>query len=177
MQKEERFIENLHRRYYTYLKSTCQRKVSYDATMSDLIEDCIQDCFYLAHLMHDELVDLADNPEMALWLRRTCLNRLLPAIKRRRREQAKYAFSMDAPDAEPLPDFADPIGSFVTSDDARQKRDQIYGLLTPTEKQVFDLYFVQGYTIKHTAQMRDASDTATKNTIRRIREKATKIDE
>ena len=94
MDAKAKFMEDCYQQNYSFLLNVCRKKVNGNPIYMDLVNDCIQDAFLLAYQSYDSLIH---HPNTRAWLTRTCLNRLLPYAKLKRRRLEHEAFSLDDP--------------------------------------------------------------------------------
>ena len=118
--------------------------VGYRSEFLYMAEECVQEVFYFALERYQRLLD---HPDVEGWLFRCCNNRMHNMMFTYLRRGKKYAYSSDE---KASPELADPYDSFLGFEENQAFYgciDRIHSLLLENEKEIFDRYFLQGYTI------------------------------
>lgn len=152
----------------SFLLMLCRKRVGYRREYQEIIEDCIQDTFIIAMAKWDTL---KDHPNIRAWLVRTCLNLLLPALKK---EQASHRITTSLSDEECksyAPD-EDEIEKYLRMAHNRQALEDLYHSLTPKERSVFEDYFLEEKSMRVIASEYGVSENNIKNILKRIRRKS-----
>lgn len=168
------FLTVIYKENYSLLQTICRRKVGYQTDYSDIIDEAIQETFIQATKDYDKL---KDNPMIKAWLIRTCLNRLMPKIKKMRFRQKLNAFSLDDPNSREIAD-KDLIEEYENNEAFSTFYRRLIKMLTAEEKEVFTAYFIERQTMIAIAYARGISENKVKIIIQRIRRRAKKaLDE
>ena len=165
-------IEELYEQYYDKLVLHCMTMVGYRPELLPMAEECVQEVFYLALKRHQRL---HDHPDVEGWLFRCCNNRMHNMLFTYFLRSKKHAYSSDE---ETSPELADPYDSFLGFEENQAFYgciDRIHSLLLENENEIFDSYFLQGYTIDEIAVHYGKSKSSIKSTIYRIRKRLKNI--
>lgn len=169
MSQRENFVTELFDRYHTMLRTLCWRYVEHEKIFTDIIDESIQDTFLQAYSSYDRL---RNHPNVQGWLITTCFNRMKPRIKQVRSREKHRAFSVDDPQAPQLSSEEAWEERTVSQLDDYNQIDELYTVLTETEKQVFQEHYVQGFTLQEVAQRQYRSLSSVKASLRQIKIKA-----
>ena len=171
--EKEVFIQKLYEEYAPMLERMCVKKVGKnDSAYRDLIDTSIQNTFFLAYQMYDEL---KLHPNIEAWLKKACNNRLIPyAIRLRERQNRTYPldsicninFSCER-------DISEQAVLNITLESMLVK---LLHMLSDAEKELYYCFFVEHDTVEHIAQQRNASVDSVKMMLSRIRAKAKKVN-
>lgn len=167
------FIEKLFSLYNEDLKRFC---ISYLRTRPELMnnaDDFVQETFLQAIKCQKKLVD---HVNVFGWLYLTCKKRCDSAIARynRRKRILKQPVSLDT-----IPELSDPSDSIVQwlcQTDIKEKLHLLNDKLTPLERSVFDVYFLDHSSLKETSKRCGVSIDSVRGSIQRIRKKLIEIN-
>ena len=171
MRQDHLFLEELYTAYAKDLERMCRRKVGYDPTFYDLIDETIQEVFLLAY---EHYSTLKNHPNIGGWLMQTCNHRLLPYVKQQRSRNKYHEFSLDHPDAPLIATKEDIAGTVVETIENRAMIDNLFALLTEKEQTTFQAFFLEKQSIAQIAAKEKTSENSIKALIYRIRQKAKK---
>lgn len=168
---ERAFLDHLYLVFYQTLlyQSYALLKSCPDAMAA--AEECVQDTFLIAMKKIKKLID-HENPER--WLMNTCYK----ATISRRRKLYNRARKLGFP--EPFhtieaPDPQNDIEEWFLREEIRDREEELKGLLTEQETNVFNEYFKKRLSIRETAQALRLPESSVCGTIHRIRKKCQKI--
>lgn len=164
----EEFINILYQDHYRTLVRACQRQLGRTPGAADLVDECVQDVFVQAYRSYDTLLE---HPNIPGWLFRTLHNRVLSALRQRRRRERMIAMHMEEKEID-LPDQVDMLDRWMDQEDTRQALDRILGTLTDKEKTIYDDYFLKDMKMRDIADKQQTTVGAVKALIFRIRSKA-----
>jgi RNA polymerase sigma-70 factor (ECF subfamily) len=167
--QREEFLAQLYTNCYELLEKMCYRRVHYDASYADVVDDCVQEAFLAADAHYEKL---SRHPNPQGWLVLTCQNRLKDALRRENRRRARSGFSIDAEDAPPLAAVEDALDKWADQQQSAELVQQVCDLLSPKEQQVMRSYFVESLSMEETARRQGSTLSAVKSIIYRIRQKA-----
>lgn len=163
-----KLLESLYSKYYDSVFRFCVVIAEYDKQYYPLIEDCIQDAFVKAILKYDDYKNYK-NPMG--WIARVASNRLRSEI-RKERDRRKTMFSRMQVKSEDMVFFADDVEKKLERAAMKEDILRIYQMLTDLEKTVFHEYFLDGKTVKETADNSGLSENSVRAAIRRIRKRS-----
>lgn len=166
--ERNQFISKLYEDYFDRLTLFCMRMAGYRPELFPLVEECVQDVFYTAIKKH---IILVDHPDVEGWLFRNCINHMNNMLKTYYGRKKRHAYSMDI---DRVTELYDPNDSFrqLEEDEAYQEiLSRICMLLRNNEKEIFNLYFLQGQNLDHISKYTGKSFSSIKSTIYRIRKR------
>ena len=166
MTREELYIEELYSKHQRFLQAVCRKKVGNDSSYCTLIEDCIQETFFLAYRSYDQL---QAHPNVRAWLVKTCLNRLIPYAQKQRKHQNIIPIDTDSLS---VIDQNSRLDDHIRTMDVEAFKAKLITALSGQEEQVFLLYFVDEKTMQETAQELNLPINSIRVAIRHIRQKA-----
>lgn len=164
----EAFINALYNEHHRTLTRACQRQLGRVSNGGDLVDECVQDVFVQAYRSYDTLLE---HPNVPGWLFRTLHNRVLSALRQRKRREKAIALHIDEKEAD-LPAPVDLLDQWMDREDTRQALERIIGTLTDKEKLIFDDYFLRDMKMRDIAGKQKTTIGAVKAIIFRIRAKA-----
>lgn len=151
----------------------CRSLLLYDPRYQSQAEEIVQEIYISAWEQRDTL---AEHPNIVGWLMTCCKHRCQSIVRRdlNRRDilgsQVAYDERITASQQQ------DAILRWLECMDAREQLAALQKQFTPLEQSVFDVYFVQGKTMKETARRLSRKLDAVNDAIRRIRKKALRMD-
>lgn len=165
---KEAFLTNVYQENVTFLLLLCKKRVGYNRAYQGLIEDCVQDTFAIATKKYELLLE---HPNVRAWLVQTCLNLLLPALKREQAKKQLTAFSLDDTEKAHEPQI-NPIETYLHEANCREMLLEVKNDLTPKEQMIFYRYFLEKHSMREIANEFGISENGVKGTIKKVRRKA-----
>ncbi len=165
---QEAFLTNVYQENATFLLLLCKKRVGYNRAYQELIEDCIQDTFVIATKKYELLLE---HPNVRAWLVQTCMNLLLPRLKREQTKMQLTAFSLDDTKKayEPQINY---IEAYLHAAICREILLEVKNDLTPKEQMISYRYFLEKQSMREIADAFSISENAVKGTIKKVRRKA-----
>lgn len=165
---KEAFLSNLYQENAAFLLLLCKKRVGYNQVYQELIEDCVQDTFVIATKKYELLLE---HPNVRAWLVQTCMNLLLPKLKREQIKAQWTAFSLD--DTKKI--YEPQINPIETHLHEKHDRDMLLKVkkdLTPKEQMIIHRYFLEKQSMREIANAFGISENAVKGAIKKFRRKA-----
>lgn len=161
-------LETLYTQYYDDLVLHCLSVVHYAPEMRAYVEECVQDTFLKAVARYARL---KNHPDLRGWLFVTCYNHMRNTRHIFYNREKKHAYSIDANPSMEIADLADAFLKMDDEDTYSDRMECIYTLLTETEKQVFDDYFIHHSSFEDIAKHTGRSKRAVESVLYRIRKR------
>lgn len=171
--EREAFFIEAYRNYHAKMENVCRAYVQYNEEYRDLIDESIQET-YLAAVKDYQKLKM--HPALEGWFIETCFHRFSTALAKYRRRQAHHQVSMD--DDKAFLQVADTVNQLDTwwQNESNAKQIQrILEALSEREVQVYHEYFESEKSITEVAASQNATESAIKSILARIRRKARKI--
>lgn len=168
---QERF-SSLYTEYYGTLLRFCKRQLEDLPELRMDAEDLVQETLLTAAIHFDQL---QEHENIGGWLMKTCYYRIGNAKKNCFVRRKNTMVHLDAADAPEIGDMRNCLEEWLNQCESDEILEALYHVLTDTEEDVFDDYFVENRKIREIAANRKISVSAVKNTLHRIRHKAKKI--
>ena len=143
--------------------------IKYNQGYIPLIDDCIQYAFLQAMLKRDQFSQCKNQ---AGWLSVTARRRLMAEIRKSRRRSRITIPWYEHADEDASLQLETDIERWHNRQNTSECIERIYEVLSSTEKEVFDDYFLQGSSIDEVAKNLKTSRGAVRGAIDRIRTKA-----
>lgn len=157
--------------YFDLLLVRGRGYVGWDPVVRRELEDCIIETFEMAWERYDEL---RNHPCMAGWLTVVLYKKIDNLRGKSATKSARRSVSIDAETTGEIEDKETTrrMETFFDREEDRALLARIVGLLSRTEKEIFDSYFVQSRPAKDIMQGTGYSVGRIRAAIRRIRKKA-----
>lgn len=162
-------ISQLFELYHDVLYKQCLHMVGYNQRHIPLIDDCIQYAFLQAILKKDQFSQCKNQ---AGWLSVTARRHLMSEIRKNHRRSRITVPWYEHADEDASLQLETDIERWHSRQDTSDRIEQIYEILSSTEKEVFDGYFLEDSSIDEVARKLKISRGAVRGAIDRIRTKA-----
>lgn len=172
--RQEALYDALHRNHFDSLVKFCRNYVNNDPELKHYAEDWVQEAFRRA--LKARKVFAGDNSDYA-WLVVTCKHVADNALQRKKTRTERHGAPLDGPLGESIEDVASSLDCWAMKEHSIDQIDRIRAVLTKAELDVFEQHFSERMTTKAIATNSGKPESAVKAAIRRIREKARRIDE
>lgn len=167
------FVGLLYEKYLSDLLKYCEILLHYDPKYRQQAEDIVHDVFVVAIQKQDELRS-HHNPYG--WLCRTCWNKCQTLLRKDLHHREIVGQQVEYNDEVGIEGQQDAIVRLLYRLDAEAFLSNLYDKLSPLEKQVYPVYFVENKPLKETATALDIKIEALNDAIRRIRKKALRMN-
>ena len=172
MDEERLFIDQIFQKNMSSLR---RYSLSFLRSFPDAVllsEECVQETFIVA-LQKNKDLQKCQSPEG--YLMAIC-RRITMSERRKRLNRQRIAGIHVSIDGEiQIPDVCDPVNEWVNKHDFRWKIQQLFGVLTKQELDVFRIYFEEELSIEECAKKLCLTKFAIMGTVQRIRFKAKKV--
>lgn len=157
------FLRELYEKHYETVFGYVLPKLGFD-------EEAAAD---VAHAVFDEaekcFEKLKDHPNKLGWLMVTAKHKLHKAWRKKTRESSRNA-PLEL--AAAIPDPRDPFDAVeLTDDDIRSITEQVLSGLSPNEREIYGLFFVDGLSFAETAEKLGISEKAARARLARVKAK------
>ena len=169
---EMKWIEEIYTQYHDKLLRFCLCHLHDMPSMQADAEDIVQETILSAASHFDEL---RNHENIGGWLMKTCYYRLGNAKKRARVRQKHVEIYLDQPDAKDVMEKRSQLEDWLNRCESDELLDELYRLLTQTEKEMFHDYFIDDKKIREISDDKHVSIYAVKNALHRIRKKVKEI--
>lgn len=171
--EREAFFIEVYKKYYTKMENICLAYVQYNEEYRSLIDESIQETYLTAVKYYQKL---KTHPALEGWFMETCFHRFSTALAKYRRRQAHHQVSMD--DDKAFLQVADTVNNLDTwwrNESNAKQIQRILDALSEREVQVYHEYFESEKSIAEVATSQNATESAIKSILTRIRRKARRI--
>ena len=120
---------------------------------------------------------LAEHPNLMGWFLNACVKECGMLIREGRYQQKHLGWSVPLADDIAVDEQQDAILRWLSHMEVAEFLDELVGELTPLEKSVFDLYYVQDKSAKDTATALELKVNTVNDAARRIRKRASTMKE
>lgn len=166
------FIASLFSSYHDKLARYCYRFVNYNPKYTQLVDDCIQEAFYLA-VKNREAFLSSKNPYG--WLALCCRHYFQDAIRRHKIHVRITGIPVSYEQCCDTVSVSDDIIRWLCREDAQFLLGMILESLSPSEKQIFADYYVHSLSLAETAAANHTTVGSVRGAVQRIRSKAKSI--
>ena len=118
---------------------------------------------------------LAEHPNLMGWFLNACVKECGMLMREGRYQQKHLGWSVPLADDIAMEEQQDAILRWLNHMEAVEFLDELVSELTPLEKSVYDLYYIQERSAKDTASALDLKVNAVNDAARRIRKRATAV--
>ncbi|MDO5377183.1 MAG: sigma-70 family RNA polymerase sigma factor [Clostridia bacterium] len=174
MDERSKWINACYEQYFDSLMARARCYAGGDALVRNELEDCVNEAFEIAWRNYEEL---RNHPCMIGWLTKTTYNRIDNFSTRGSTRIARRSVSIDSETTKDLEDreAARRLESWAEQEEHRALIERIIRMLTQSEKEIFDHYFIHGRTAPDIMEQTGYSLGRVRATIRRIRKKAKNV--
>lgn len=165
-------ISQLFELYHDVIYKQCLHMVGYNQQYISLIDDCIQYAFWQAILKKEQF---AQCKNQAGWLSVIARRHLMSEIRKNCRRSKITVPWYEQADEDASLQLETDIDRWHSRQEATDCIEQIYEILSTTEKEVFRDYFLQDSSIDEVAENLKISRGAVRGAIDRIRTKAKRL--
>lgn len=170
---DKSFVEVLYEEHLDDLLRYCEILLRYDPKYRQQAEDIVHDVFVVAIQKQDKL---SRHPNPYRWLARTCWNKCFTILRKDLHRREIIGQQTEYIDDVTIEGQQDAIIRLLHRLDAEAFLSELYGRLSPLEKRVYPVYFVEHKSLKATAAELDIKVEALNDAIRRIRKKALQMN-
>ncbi len=170
---DESFVEMLYEQYMSDLLKYCEILLRYDPKYKQQAEDIVHDVFVVA-IQKQEMLSRHPNPYR--WLAKTCWNKCYTLLRRDLHRREIIGQQVEYMDGMSVEAQQDAIVRLLYRLDAEKFLAELNGQLSPLEKKVYPVYFVERKSLKETATELNIKIEALNDAIRRIRKKALRME-
>lgn len=170
---DKSFVEMLYEQYLNDLLKYCEILLRYDPKYRQQAEDIVHDVFVVAIQKQDALMH---HPNPYRWLAKTCWNKCYTLLRRDLKRRSIVGQQVEYIDGLSVEGQQDAIVRLLHRLDAEDYLDKLYEQLSPLEKAVYPVYFIEDKSLKETAEELGIKVEAINDAIRRIRKKAHRIE-
>lgn len=157
------FVRELYDKYYDIVFQYCMHMLNFDEASAS---DCAHAAFDRAEAQYEKL---ATHPNVAGWLMTTAKHMVYKQW-RRNKENLLRMVSIDLIAA--IPDRHDPYDLVeLTSADIERISELVLSCLKPKERELYQLYFVDGHSFAQAAEILGISEKAVRARLARIKVK------
>ena len=167
------FIATLYDQYAGELLKYCEWLMRYDPKYTGQAEDIVHDVFIVALRKQDQLLR---HPNPYGWLAKTCWNKCYTLLRKDQRRRGAVGETMEFIDSLSVASQKDLIIELLFRMDAEAFVNLLQEKLTPMERAVFPLYFIDRQSARSTAEALDSRVEAINDAVRRIRRKALRLN-
>lgn len=170
--RAENVIEQFYREKSQELVRLC-RVILYMRGLADVDpEDVVQKVVLRAW---EKRLKLTQHPNLMGWFVDACKKECNALLRRNKCQHRKLGLSVPLADEMPLNRQQDIILRWLNEMEAEEILAKLINQLTPLEKRVYELYYVQEMTARNTAETLHKKVNTVNDAARRIRKKALKI--
>lgn len=170
---DKEFVETLYEKHLKDLLQYCDILMRYDPKYTQQAEDIVHDVFIVA-IQKQEFLSRHPNPYG--WLARTCWNKCYTLLRKDLHRREIVGQPVEYDDGITIADQQDAIINLLYRLDAEIFLSDLYSKLSPMEKQVFPVYFVEHKSLKETAEELGIKVDALNSAVGRIRKKALRMN-
>lgn len=167
------FIATLYDQYAGELLKYCEWLLRYDPKYTGQVEDIVHDVFVVALRKEDQL---RRHPNPYGWLAKTCWNKCYTLLRKDQRRRGSVGEPTEFIDSLSVASQKDLIIELLFRMDAEAFLSILQEKLTPMEREVFPLYFIDRQSARSTAEALGSRVEAVNDAIRRIRRKAVRLN-
>lgn len=167
------FVEMLYEQYLGALLRYCDHLMHFDPKYKQQAEDIVHEVFIVALQKQDVLIR---HPNPYRWLALTCRNKCYTILRRDLHRREIVGQPVEYTDGITMVNQQDAIINLLHRLDAEIFLSDLYSRLSPMEKQVFPVYFVERRSLKETAEVLGLKVDTLNNAVSRIRKKALRMN-
>lgn len=168
------FFETIYEIYYKKLENQCLNYVGYSKEYLGMIEDSVQETFLKA-IEDYEVLSTYPPSLLEAWLRKTCKNRLGPAL-RKCRYRKRYHVSLPEDDSLYLShdQISQAMDNIIDKIADQECIDRIFAALNNRERKLLDMRYQQGMSFEDIAAHENTTTGAVKGVLARVNSKVKK---
>lgn len=170
---DKEFVETLYEKYLESLLKYCEILMRFDPKYTQQAEDIVHDVFIVA-IQKQEMLSRHPNPYG--WLARTCRNKCYTLLRKDLHRKEIVGQPVEYDDGISMASQQDAIINLLYRLDAEIFLSDLYSKLSPMEKQVFPVYFVEHKSLKETSAELGIKVDALNSAVGRIRKKALRMN-